>query len=181
MDFTSNNLYINLIFKNQLFKKIHNMFLNNASRIYDKKYEEDKNRSFKVSTIRKKEKEEKSHWLITKLKTITIVNARPFNRIIPYNVDSRACIITNSTLFFFFPTDNGLTSTYPSRRLPLFPLSLPPSVLFPISASASWLVSSRARSRGYVDRWEYIRLFAWDRPWQRNSAAVQSPLSIVPP
>lgn len=37
------------------------MFLNNASRIYDKKYEEDKNRSFKVSTIRKKEKEEKSH------------------------------------------------------------------------------------------------------------------------
>lgn len=37
------------------------MFLNNASRIYDKKYEEDKNRSLKVSTIRKKEKEEKSH------------------------------------------------------------------------------------------------------------------------
>ena len=61
------------------------------------------------------------------------------------------------------------------------PLPRRPSVLFPISASASWLVSSRTRSRGYVDRWEYIRLFAWDRPWQRNSAAVQSPLSIVPP
>lgn len=127
MDFTSNNLYINLIFKNQHFKKIHNMFLNNASRIYDKKYEEDKNRSFKVSTIRKKEKEEKSHWFITKLKTITIVNARPFNRIIPYNMDSRACIITNSTLFFFLPTDNGLTSTYPSRCLPP-PPPLPSSI-----------------------------------------------------
>lgn len=37
------------------------MFLNNASKIYNKKFEEDKNRSLKVSTIRKKEKEEKSH------------------------------------------------------------------------------------------------------------------------